>query len=519
MEQNRASGILLHPTSFPGPDGIGDLGPGAYQWIDFLNRTGTQFWQILPLGPTGYADSPYQCFSAFAGNPYLISTTILLDQGLLTKTDLAQRPSFPLETVNYGPVINWKVKILKTCFSNFRKGSHKEIETQLSFFQEEEKEWLEPFSTFMAIKQQHGNVAWSEWPEELRKRDPAALAQFKKKFSDLIEFHVFLQFLFYQQWQNLKKHADNKGIRIIGDIPIFVAYDSADVWANKSLFLLDQEGLPEVVAGVPPDYFSKTGQLWGNPLYRWDAHKANGYTWWLKRLQAVLKQVDIVRLDHFRGFEAYWEVPYGEETAVKGRWVKGPGESFFSVVRDKLGELPIIAEDLGVITKDVTKMRLNFNLPGMKIFQFAFASDPDDDFLPHNYPVNCVAYTGSHDNNTCRGWYDNAPEKERDFCRRYLARSGDDISWSMIRTLWKSVAAWVLAPMQDFLSLGEWARMNYPGTPSGNWNWRMHPNAITESLVSRLHETNFLYGRLPEQEKQAYLSALKEKLGGKVMPH
>ncbi len=389
----------------------------------------------------------------------------------------------------------------------------------MSFFQEEEKEWLEPFSTFMAIKQQHGNVAWSEWPEELRKRDPAALAQFKKKFSDLIEFHVFLQFLFYQQWQNLKKHAENKGIRIIGDIPIFVAYDSADVWANKSLFLLDQEGLPEVVAGVPPDYFSKTGQLWGNPLYRWDAHKANGYTWWLKRLQAVLKQVDIVRLDHFRGFEAYWEVPYGKETAVKGRWVKGPGESFFSVVRDKLGELPIIAEDLGVITKDVTKMRLNFNLPGMKIFQFAFASDPDDDFLPHNYPVNCVAYTGSHDNNTCRGWYDNAPEQERDFCRRYLARSGDDISWSMICTLWKSVAAWVLAPMQDFLSLGEWARMNYPGTPSGNWNWRMHPNAITESLVSRLHETNFLYGRLPEQEKQAYLSALKEKLGGKVMPH
>jgi len=519
MEQNRASGILLHPTSLPGPDGIGDLGPEAYRWVDFLDRTGTQFWQILPLGPTGYADSPYQCFSAFAGNPYLISTTILLDQGLLTKTDLAERPAFPLERVNYGPVIDWKLRILKTCYQNFSKSSFKKLKGEFQSFSDAESEWLEPFATFMAIKQQHKNVGWNEWPEAFRKRDAKTLEKFKKDHGDVIEFQSFLQFLFNQQWQSLKKYADDKGIRIIGDIPIFVAYDSADVWVNKELFFLDQEGLPEVVAGVPPDYFSVTGQLWGNPLYKWAIHKKNGYTWWLKRIQAVLKQVDIIRLDHFRGFDAYWEIPYGNETAVEGQWTEGPGEDFFAMVKENLGELPIIAEDLGLITESVTRMRLNFNLPGMKIFQFAFASDPDDDFLPHNYPVNCVAYTGTHDNNTTRGWYDDAPAREKDFCRRYLARSGDDISWSMIRALWKSVAAWVLAPMQDFLSLGNWARMNYPGNPSGNWHWRMHPNAINESLIARLRETNFLYGRLPEKEKAALRKALKEKMAGKVMPH
>jgi len=304
-----------------------------------------------------------------------------------------------------------------------------------------------------------------------------------------------------------------RGIRIIGDIPIFVAYDSADVWVNKSLFYLDEQGLPEVVAGVPPDYFSVTGQLWGNPLYKWDVHNAQGYAWWLKRLQVVLNQVDIVRLDHFRGFEAYWEVPFGNPTAEYGRWVKGPGIDFFNVVKEKLGDLPIIAEDLGLITPGVTAMRDSFNLPGMKILQFAFASDPDDDFLPHNYPVQCVAYTGTHDNNTTRGWYDSAPERERDLCRRYLARSGQDISWSMIRALWSSAAAWVLAPMQDFLSLGQWARMNYPGNPSGNWVWRMHPDALNEGLIYRLHETNYLYGRLPKSEKDALHQSMMAESG------
>ena len=519
MEQNRAAGIILHPTSLPGPDGIGDLGPEAYHWVDFLHRSGCQFWQILPLSPTGYGDSPYQCFSAFAGNPYLVSATTLLDQGLLLKSDLADRPEFPLEKVDYGPVIHWKITLLRRSFENFKKQANPSLQEEFDAFKHEQKEWLAPFATFMAIKAQQGGLAWNEWPEALRKRDTKALPQFIKESVEDIEFQSFQQFLFYRQWTALRDYAHQKGIRIIGDIPIFIAYDSADVWENKDLFYLDEAGLPEVVAGVPPDYFSETGQLWGNPLYKWDLHKKQGYRWWISRMQTVLNQVDIVRLDHFRGFEAYWAVPFGNETAVDGRWVKGPGEDFLTVVKEELGELPIIAEDLGVITEPVRQMRDKFNLPGMKILQFAFASDPDDDFLPHNYPVNCVAYTGTHDNNTTRGWYEAAPEREQDFCRRYLARSGQDISWSMIRALWGSVAAWVIAPMQDFLGLGYWARMNYPGTASGNWEWRMHPNAISDGLIDRLHETNFLYGRLPQAEKDAIRKSILEETQGEVKPH
>jgi len=519
MEQNRASGILLHPTSLPGPDGIGDLGPEAYRWIDFLSRTGCQFWQVLPLGPTGYGDSPYQCFSAFAGNPYLISATTLLDQDLLTKSDLADRPGFSLEEVEYGRVIEWKLKLLRRSYQRLQSDNQKVVQEEFKAFKLEEAEWLRPFATFMAIKTQHNFVAWGEWPEALRQREPKAITAFKSKNVQEIDFQAYLQFLFCRQWQSLKDYAAKKGVRIIGDIPIFIAYDSADVWVNKDLFSLDEEFLPIVVAGVPPDYFSKTGQLWGNPLYKWDVHKKNGYAWWLKRIQAVLKQVNIVRLDHFRGFEAYWEVPFGKETAVEGRWVKGPGEDFFRVVKKKLGELPIIAEDLGVITEGVTKMREAFHLPGMKILQFAFASDADDDFLPHNYDVNCVAYTGTHDNDTSRGWFDKAPEREKDLCRRYFARSGQDISWSMIRSLWQSVAAWVVAPMQDFLNLGEWARMNYPGNPSGNWGWRMLPDAINHGLIKRLYETNYVYGRLPAKEKAAIRQTIIEEMEDQVMPH
>ncbi len=519
MEQTRASGILLHPTSLPGPDGIGDLGPEAYKWIDFLKKTGCQFWQVLPLGPTGYGDSPYQCFSAFAGNPYLINATILLDQGLLTKSDLNDRPEFPLIKVDYGPVINWKKKLLRRSYDHYRSGNQKSFDDQFTSFKRAEKEWLEPFAIFMAIKEQHGGVAWSEWPEPLRKRDPQTLKSFQKEFDEEIEFQSYLQFLFHRQWEMLRKYARDKGVRIIGDIPIFVAYDSSDVWVHKNLFYLDDEGLPEVVAGVPPDYFSETGQLWGNPLYNWEIHKQTGYKWWLNRFKKVLDQVDIVRLDHFRGFEAYWEVPYGNETAVEGHWVKGPGHDFLRAVKTELGELPIIAEDLGVITEGVVEMRDTFNLPGMKILQFAFAADPEDDFLPHNYPVNCVAYTGTHDNNTTCGWYETAPEREKDFCRRYLARPGHDIAWSMIRVLWRSVAAWVLAPLQDFLSLGEEARMNYPGNPSGNWDWRMHPDAIDGGLIQRLYDTNFLYGRLPKEQREAIHQAVMEEMDGRVMPH
>ncbi|MCB2202539.1 4-alpha-glucanotransferase [bacterium] len=519
MEQHRAAGILLHPTSLPGPDGIGDLGPEAFRWVDFLHQSGCQFWQVLPLGPTGYGDSPYQCFSAFAGNPYLISAATLLDQGLLKQEDLTDRPSFPVEKVDYGYAIQWKLKLIHRAYQRFASGSRKDLRSEFETFKAAEQDWLAPFATFMAIKSEYDMVAWNNWPEGLRLRDKKALKAFKKDHIDQIEEQAFAQFLFDRQWQAVRSYAHQKGIRIIGDIPIFVAYDSADVWVHKDLFYLDEKGLPEVVAGVPPDYFSETGQLWGNPLYRWDVHKSKGYEWWAKRIKAVLNQVDIVRLDHFRGFEAYWEIPYGNETAVEGQWVKGPGTDFFRVIKEELGELPIIAEDLGVITEGVTEMRDAFHLPGMKILQFAFAADPDDDFLPHNYPVKCVAYTGTHDNNTTRGWYEAAPEREKDFCRRYLARSGQDIAWSMIRALWGSVAAWVLAPMQDFLGLGEYARMNYPGNPSGNWDWRMQPNAITEGLTARLHETNFLYGRLPKAEKDSLHEEMLKDMDGQVMPH
>jgi 4-alpha-glucanotransferase len=519
MEQHRAGGILLHPTSLPGPDGIGDLGPEAFRWVDFLQQSGCQFWQVLPLGPTGYGDSPYQCFSAFAGNPYLISAAILLDQGLLQQEDLADRPGFPLEKVDYGKAIQWKLKLVHRAYEHFAAGNRDNLRSEFETFKSAEQHWLAPFATYMAIKTEYNLVAWNNWPEELRLRDPKALKAFKKEHIEQIEEQAFAQFLFYRQWRAVRDYAHQKGVRIIGDIPIFVAYDSADVWVHKDLFYLDEAGLPEVVAGVPPDYFSKTGQLWGNPLYRWDVHKAQGYEWWAQRIKAVLNQVDIVRLDHFRGFEAYWEIPYGNETAIEGRWVKGPGSGFFRSIQEELGELPIIAEDLGVITEGVTKMRDDFNLPGMKILQFAFAADPDDDFLPHNYPIKCVAYTGTHDNNTTRGWYEAAPEREKDFCRRYLARSGGDIAWSMVRALWGSVAAWVLAPMQDFLNLGEWARMNYPGNPSGNWDWRMHPNAINEGLIARLHETNYLYGRLPKAEKEALHEEMLKDMDGQVMPH
>lgn len=519
MELNRASGIILHPTSLPGPDGIGDLGPEVYQWIDFLHQAGCQLWQVLPLGPTGYGDSPYQCFSAFAGNPYLISGTVLLEQGLLRKADLKDRPDFPIESVDYGPVIDWKLKLLHRAYEHFKTDTQSSLINAFDVFKQQEKAWLEPFALFMAIKRHHGNVAWSEWPTPLRIRDKKVLKAFKRDYDDEINFHAFVQFIFHQQWQSVRNHAHQKGIRIIGDIPIFVAYDSADVWVNKELFHLDEDGIPEVVAGVPPDYFSETGQLWGNPLYKWSIHQENGFSWWLKRIQAVLRHVDIVRLDHFRGFEAYWEVPHGNETAVEGKWVQGPGKHFFKIIKKELGDLPIIAEDLGVITQPVIEMREKFNLPGMKILQFAFASDADDDFLPHNFPTKCVAYTGTHDNNTTLGWYQSAPEREKDFCRRYLARSGQDISWSMIRILWQSVAAWVLAPMQDFLSLGDWSRMNYPGNPSGNWRWRLHPNAIDESLINRLYETNLIYGRLPSEQKKIIHDEVMKATDGQVMPH
>ncbi|MBC8505204.1 MAG: 4-alpha-glucanotransferase [Anaerolineales bacterium] len=496
MKFERSSGVLLHPTSLPGSYGIGDIGPKAHEWIDFLSTSGCNLWQVLPLGPTGYGDSPYQCFSAFAGNPYIISPDSLLSNGLLTYDDIRDRPSFQIEKVDYGKVIPYKIKLLNRAFENFQSNAHSQAGKAFQTFCKNEVHWLDDYALFMTIKEVQGGGPWVDWPAHLRNRDTAALNTFKDEYAADITRQAFWQFLFFQQWSALRKYAIKRGINIIGDIPIFVAHDSADVWANPELFLLDKSGRPTVVAGVPPDYFSPTGQLWGNPLYRWDIHAENDYRWWLDRLRAVFSMVDIVRLDHFRGFSGYWEIPADEETAENGQWVPGPGAKFFDAVKKSLVSLSIIAEDLGEITPDVVELRDQFDLPGMKILVFAFDSDEENEFLPHNYHTpNCVVYTGTHDNDTTRGWYERADDKIRDYARRYLARDGHDIAWDLIRAAWSSVAVFALAPLQDLLNLGNEARMNYPSKPSGNWLWRMSPRTLTDSLRARLQDMNHLYAR------------------------
>lgn len=496
MKFSRKSGIILHPTSLPGPDGIGDLGPEAYQWVNFLKECGIGLWQVLPLNPTGYGDSPYQSFSAFAGNPYLISPALLLEDDLLTAEDLLDRPDFPDDHVEYGDVINWKVTLLDRAYQRFQEIDNHLLKVEMSRFQASEAAWLEDFALFMAIKETNGLVSWDQWPDPLRLHETAALETFRIENAERIQRHVFRQFLFFRQWQRLHEYATEQGIGIIGDIPIFVAFDSADAWGHPELFYMDEDRRPTFIAGVPPDYFSPTGQLWGNPIYLWDAHEQTGYAWWIDRIRATLRHVDFLRLDHFRGFAGYWEIPAGMPTAEIGRWMPGPGLPLFQAIRAALGGLPIIAEDLGEITPDVIELRDTLNLPGMKVMQFAFQSDPHDPFLPHNYPRNCVAYTGTHDNDTSIGWYATAPERERDLARRYLARSGDDISWDLIRAVWSSPALFAVAPLQDFLSLGTEGRMNLPGRPGGNWTWRLDPRRLDPGLITRIREQNFLYGRM-----------------------
>ncbi len=391
MELTRSSGILLHPTSFPSFYGIGDLGPQAYYWVDFLKVSGCSVWQVLPLGPTGFGDSPYQSFSAFAGNPYLVSSAILLDEGLLSPEDLGDRPHFPETEIDFGAAIQWKLTLLDRAYENYKKNPT-ELKDEFSQFRKQNSSWLSDYALFMAIKETENGHSWIEWPDTMRKRDRQTLKTFTKANADLIERHAFRQFLFFRQWLNLKKYANENGITIVGDIPIFVSMDSADVWGNPELFYLDEEGHPTAVAGVPPDYFSPTGQLWGNPLYKWEEHEKTNFDWWIKRVKSTLVMADLIRLDHFRGFCGYWEVPAGEPTAVKGRWVEGPGNPFLKKLLKRLGNLPLIAEDLGEITQDVVDLRDSYNLPGMKILQFAFSDDARNLFLPHNYIPNCIAY-------------------------------------------------------------------------------------------------------------------------------
>ena len=502
----RSSGILLHPSSLPGPWGIGDLGPTAYQFVDFLATAGQSLWQVLPLGPTGYGDSPYQCFSAIAGNPLLISPDQLVQRGLLSYDEVVEAAAdhdLSSATVNYGAVLAFKLPLLRRAYERMREGNTPEVSSAFSEFRHLNASWLDDYALFMALKDAHGGQAWSNWEPALRARRPAALAQARHELNEAIEIQQFLQFLFFQQWHNLKGYANERHIRIIGDAPIFVAYDSADVWANPELFFLDEDGTPTCVAGVPPDYFSTTGQLWGNPLYRWERMAHDGYAWWVARLRAALSQVDILRLDHFRGFAAYWEVPAGESTAINGRWVRGPGAKLFDRLRAELGELPIIAEDLGLITPDVLALRDQFALPGMIVLQFAFGGDADNLYLPHNHRRTSVVYSGTHDNNTSIGWFQELSKREREHVCTYLGRDGSDIAWDLIRTAVASVADMAIIPFQDVLRLGSEARMNRPGHQAGNWGWRFHPDALDTGLAKGLYLFAWLYDRLPAALKPA----------------
>jgi len=494
MPFSRSSGILLHPTSFPGPFGIGDFGPEAYKFIDFLAETGCGLWQLLPLGPTGYGDSPYQCFSAFAGNPYLVSPDVLIAEGLLSKEDLVGMPKWDPARVDFGELYRWKPALLDVSYSHFMTMNNLPIQHEFDEFCDQSASWLDDFALFMALKDANGGVAWSAWPTNQRKRELGALDKARKLYSDSIIRQKYRQFLFYRQWNSLKSYVHSKGIQIIGDIPIFVALDSADAWSHPDLFYLDDASIPTVVAGVPPDYFSPTGQLWGNPLYDWEKHEKTGYKWWIERIRATLSTVDIVRIDHFRGFAGYWEIPGGAETAEKGRWVVGPGAKLFHAIRAELGDLPIIAEDLGEITPDVFELRDMFNLPGMKILQFGY-SGPDNLFLPHLYKSNCVVYTGTHDNDTAVGWYQSAPKEEREFYHRYMNRDSSDVAGDMLRSIWGSVAVFAVAPLQDLLRLGPEARMNFPGKVGGFWSWRMDERNLNQELKDYIRELNWIYHR------------------------
>jgi 4-alpha-glucanotransferase len=497
--QSRAAGVLLHPTSLPGPYGIGDLGPAARAWVDALARAKQQWWQMLPLSPTGYADSPYQCLSTFAGNPNLISPDDLVADGLLRRRDAAGR-SFEARRVDFGAVLPFKAGLLAKAWENFRRGAARRLRQEFERFRAEEKSWLREFALFMALKEAHGGRSWSEWEPELIGRKPAALKRAAAALRDAVLQHEFCQFLFFRQWRALKSCANARGVKLIGDIPIFVSGDSADVWSRPAEFQLDARRRPKVVAGVPPDYFSKTGQLWGNPHYDWKAMRRSGYAWWIARVRATLRLVDVVRVDHFRGFEAAWQVPGGAATAQHGRWVKGPGAELFDKLRAALGPLPIIAEDLGVITPAVDALRTRFNFPGMRILQFAFGGAAENRFLPHNHERNTIVYTGTHDNDTTRGWFTTATRKERALLRRYAGRpvDGRTVSWDVMRLAWSSVADLVIAPLQDVLNLGTEARMNFPGQSSGWWRWRFTERQLSGVALDRLGGMTETYGRAPE---------------------
>ena len=497
MPQERRSGVLLHPTSLPGGYGSGELGSDALRWLDFLVDAGQRVWQVLPLGPTGYGDSPYQSFSSFAGNPNLISLERLVVDGLLTAADLADAPA-ATPRIDFGPMIAFRRRALMRAAEVWLASADATERAAFAAFVRSAGAWLEDYALFVALKEVHGGRPWVEWPEALRERKRQALAEARAQHADAITVAMLWQWWFDRHWRDVREAAADRDVTILGDLPIFVAYDSADTWAAQQLFHLDDQGRPTVVAGVPPDYFSSTGQRWGNPLYRWKKHAKRGYRWWIERVRRNLELVDWLRIDHFRGFEAYWEIPASEPTAVAGAWVSGPGQALFDALRAELGALPIVAEDLGVITPAVERLRDRNGLPGMKVLQFAFASDADDPYLPHNYPVDAIVYTGTHDNDTTVGWYETAPEVERDLVRRYLACDGSRVAHDLWRVAQASVAHTAIAPLQDLLSLGAEGRMNTPGAASGNWGWRFAWDDLPAWLAPQMRETALLFGRLPQ---------------------
>ncbi len=507
MSFSRSSGILLHPTSLPGRFGVGDFGPEAYRFADFLTAAGQSLWQVLPLGPTGYGASPYACFSAFAGNTLLISPELLVEERLVERDELSSRPEFAGDDrVDFNRAQEFKERLLEKAFARFKRTTDTGLRSAFLTFCERYASWLDDYALFRALKDRFGGVAWNDWDVSLARRDAAALNGAREELRDGIEAQKFYQFLFFKQWLVLKDYCNERGIKLIGDIPIFVAHDSADVWTNPGEFKLDERGAPVVVAGVPPDYFSATGQFWGNPLYNWEHMRADGFRWWIARVAATLQTVDLVRIDHFRGFAACWEIPGGDRTAERGRWVEAPGRELFTAIRQALGELPIIAEDLGVITPDVEALRDDFGFPGMRVLQFAFGGDTQNQDLPHNYHRNVVVYTGTHDNDTTVGWYESAAgtgstrdaaqvAKEREFCLKYLHTDGREIHWDFIRAVFGSVANIAIVPLQDVLGLGARARMNLPNSTSGNWSWRYESDALTDEHSKRLKELTQLYAR------------------------
>ena len=491
-DPKRAAGVLLHPTSLPGQYGIGDLGDELTLFLDWAASAGMHLWQVLPLNPPGFGNSPYNCVSSIAGSPLLISPQRLLHDQLLMPEDVADVPIFAADHAEFDRVVEWKATVLRRAWKRFEGDG---LRAEFDSFCTDESEWLDDYALYMALKQRAGGAPWWQWDEPLLRRETAAMKKALRELKDEIRFHKFVQFVFFRQWAAVRDAAHSRGIKIMGDIPIYVAHDSADVWANRDLFQVDERGNPVVVAGVPPDYFSSTGQRWGNPIYRWDVLRETGYRWWITRIRTNLHLADVIRLDHFRGFAAYWEVPANEPTAIHGRWMPGPGIELFDALHNALGALPLVAEDLGFITPEVNELREKTGMAGMKILQFGFSS-PDSPHLPHRFTAHTVVYTGTHDNDTALGWFKNAPEAEKLLARMYLGDDCVDVAWALIRAAYTSVAETAIVPLQDILGLGSEARMNRPGAGVDNWSWRFPAGALTRPIADRLRRLAEISGRL-----------------------